>query len=197
MFWRLFKRPAASLSLGVTLFLCGCASVQPADLGVSNATWIGYPDAQKKQLISAYQEYAAKSAELMREHNAPLDIGATVLQVGLNGGSAMFPPFEKPQHYTPVNFMLVQNKCAEFPITSSENKDIKTNLFVCYIDNTLYLDPSRFDPEKQDSSVTINATPLWQSGFSYDDITSTGFVRLNKVTISVQQSTVKEHVSNN
>jgi hypothetical protein len=184
----MFKK--ARLSLFVApIFLLGCAINTPEKLGISNLEWMSYSQDRQKSLLADYaqmqKELAGKEEEKKEDYK--ISIG-TYLEVSIFGGKIMFPPsFINWQNYEPVRFVVFKGECSNIPIMQISDSDSKTELGVCFQDNVLYLDSSHYDLTKKMGSVTIYSSPLWLNGFTYKDISSTGYVRLSNVNVEVTQ----------
>ncbi len=110
------------------------------------------------------------------------------LNVEIRNGKAMFPPdFITWQTYRPVNFRIPCNQCQEIALLNEFNSKLEAKLEICFFENALYIDPSTHDTDKLLGSLAIYWSPLWQSGFNYENVSSTGRVKLNDVTIEVHQ----------
>ena len=182
----MFKK--ARLLFVTPIFLLGCAINIPEKLGVSNLEWMSYSQDKQKSLLADYelmQKEREGKEEKKEEHKNPIGI---YLEVSIYGGKIMFPPsFINWHNYKPARFVIFKGECSNIPIMHASDGSSKTELGVCFQDNVLYLDSSHYDLTKKMGSVTIYSSPLWLNGFIYNDISSTGYVRLSNVTVEVIQ----------
>lgn len=171
------------LLLVCNFLLSGCAC-GPEQLGINSLEWESYSKEKQQSLLASYNETSKERKQLLAEQN----FGDVFLMINIFDGKIMLPPkFINWQNYRPVQFTILQGQCLDVGMTHLSNDNIKTTLGVCYVGNTLYLDPSRYDPTKKFGTVTIPFSPLWLGGFTYNGIDSHGYVKLNGVSIKIQQ----------
>jgi len=169
----------------ISISLIGCASVSE-DLGITQLEWSSYSADKQKKLLTNYGEIIKERNTIIEDQKNSLS--DVFLAVKIHSGKVMFPPsFIDWQTYKPVSFKLFKGQCRNIEITSSLDENIKTTFGVCFKDNTLYLDPSRYDFKKKIGSVMIHSSPLWSSGFSYTGINSSGYLQLNDVTVEIKK----------
>ncbi|EKE01345.1 MAG: putative membrane associated protein [uncultured bacterium] len=167
------------------LFLFGCAVDPMTKLGLSESEWLGYGSDEQQKLLANYKKIAEKRAGTVRDkknHDA-----RGFLEIDVLDGKVMMPPFVDWSDYKPVNFTIFRGQCRDIVLQGLIDEKSQTELGVCFYGDTLYLDPSHHDLEKHSGSISIHSSPLWLSGFSYKGISSTGYVRLNNVTIKILQ----------
>jgi len=168
----------------IFLFLVGCASM-PENLGINELEWTSYSPKKQRILLEKHAQIS-KERELLTKVDE--NLGDTFLAVKVYGGKVMFPPlFLNWQNYKPMQFNIFNGRCQKIDLVSQASENIKTQLGVCFLDDVLYLDPSRYDFSKKLGSVNIYFSPLWTSGFSYKGINSTGYVQLNDVTVEIKK----------
>ena len=175
------------IAIIIVLLVSGCVSA-PIMLGITEEEWAGYSRDKQNKLLTNYEEITSKHeryASMLEEE--PNTTKNTFLEVSIHSGRVMMPPFKSWQYYKPVKFILFKNRCCTIVLQQASNEKVETNLEACYQDDVLYLDPSRHDLTKKRGSISINYSPLWVSGFTYKGVSSSGYVRLNKVTIKIKQ----------
>ena len=96
----------------------------------------------------------------------------------------MPPGFEKSA-YRALTFTLNRNECKQVPIRGLDNNH-KIDFGVCYYKNFLYLDPSRYEVKQRLGTVQIPMSPLWNRGFTYNKIKSSGYARLANADITIK-----------
>lgn len=178
------------LLLIVTIFLFGCVS-GPRQLGISQLEWSSYSQEKREILLANYREINREWEAFLKEQENS-DTKKVFLAVSIYGGQVMFPPaFITWQKYQPIKFNIFPGECRSIEITSLSNTDVKSILDVCYLDKKLCLDHSRYKVTKKMGTVSIPHSPLWLTGFTYKGIDSDGYVRLNNVTIKIEQQRSK------
>lgn len=166
------------LSLSLSL-LAGCATVSPAKLGISEADWEEYSSTKQEELISAYE----KAQETKRKTSAQLGTG--ILSVKIEGGTVLLPPYTTPTAYQSMHFTMREGDChIKIPVIPTDS-DKKGKLEACYKDNTLYLDPSPYEPGLSIGSLQFPYMPIWKRGFTYPNVSSSGLLKLKSAQISL------------
>lgn len=174
-----------------SLLLLGCAGA-PERLGVTNLEWASYSQDKQKELLLNYHQITKKRKGIVVKPGEGKRLSNVYLVVKIYDGKVMFPPaFINWQNYQPVQFMIFKDECLNIEVAHSVAKDSKTELGACFYDNVLYLDPSRYDTAKDLGSITIHRSPLWSTGFAYQGISSSGYVRLNNVTVEIAEEKIE------
>jgi hypothetical protein len=168
------------LILSLSLFLlAGCATVSPAKLGISQADWEEYSPTKQEELISAYE----KTQATKRKTRAQL--GSGILAVKIEGGTVLLPPYTAPTAYESMQFTMREGDChIKIPVVPTDS-DKKGKLEACYKDNTLYLDPSPYEPDLSLGSLQFPYMPIWKRGFTYPNVSSNGLLKLKSAQISL------------
>lgn len=170
----------------ISIFLFGCAH-GPELLGISDLEWSSYSEEKQKRLLDNYNKIAKEREAILAEQDNK-DSNSVFLLVSMHDGKIMLPPsFINWQRYRPVKFEIFKGQCRDIEVTHSSDKNIKTKLGICYRDNILYLDPSRYEVTKEMGTVSIPFSPLWVTGFAYKGINSNGYVGLSDVTVEIKQ----------
>lgn len=175
------------IAAAITMFLYGCSSVSvPTKIGMTESEWLGYSPDKQKILLANYKKFAAEFKK-STDDTKGIASGHVFLEVGVRDGRVMMPPFNNMQDYNPVKFTIFKDRCRSIVLQSPSDPKTRTELEACFYGNILYLDPSHYDLTKRRGSISINSSPFWLSGFSYKGISSSGYVRLNNVTIEITQ----------
>lgn len=173
-----------TLSFLVFSALTACQMVKPNTLGISNAQWQTYSEPEKKKIIDGYHQ-AQKVKKNKKSNHCASD--KSVLQVSIEGGKVIMPPYTQSKSYQPVNFSIKSGDCnMKVNIQQVGNPKQKVPLEVCYRNSILYLDPSSYDPELALGSLQFAYLPLWKRGFVYPDVNSKGLVKFQHANISIK-----------
>ena len=172
----------------VTTFLSSCASVSiPTKIGMTESEWSSYSPDKQKVLLANYEEFIAEfNKSIKDEESAVVGSGSVFLEVGIHDGKVMMPPFDDLHEYNPVKFILFKNQCRSIILQQPTDEKTNVELEACFYGDTLYLDPSHYDLTKKNGSISINSSPFWLSGFVYKGISSSGYARLNNVTVEIR-----------
>jgi hypothetical protein len=160
--------------------LSGCVS--PMSLGISEAEWRNYSPEEQQKIKSGYYE-------ILKTRFSPREKGVadgTYLHVAVSGGKVYMPPFASMYDYVPIEFEIASGDCKTLQI-KGQNGDQKVPMKVCYQNQTLYLDPSSYDMTKRIGSIQLHYSPIWDRGFIYHKVSSSGYVHLTRVDVSVQR----------
>jgi hypothetical protein len=168
------------IAVAILLFLFGCASVSiPTRLGMTEVEWSSYTS-DKQEMLLAKNKYIKNKESVVAND--------VFLEVGIHDGKVMMPPFNSWQDYNPTKFIISKDQCRSIVLQQPTDETAHTELEVCFNGNALYMDPSHYDLTKKNGTISINFSPLWLSGFSYKGINSSGYVRLNNVTVKITQA---------
>jgi hypothetical protein len=171
------------------LFLSGCTAVSPSKLGISQADWEEYSPTKQEQLISAYEETQANKGVAQKTQKSKRNQASeSLLLVKIAGGKVLFPPYKALASYMPIDFTVRQGDCRKkIPVTPTDTDKKEGKLAVCYQDDILYLDPSPYEPALAIGSLKFPYMPVWQRGFTYPNVTSTGLLKLTDVHITLHE----------
>lgn len=169
------------LSLFVlAIILTGCAATNTR-LGIPQDEWNQYSYEQKEALQEAYRQ-----AQQRRKIFAAKP-GEGVLQVEVQGGTMLLPPYDRQVAYQPLSFTLKQGRCYQDIDVASQDSSKTGKLKVCYTNDTLYFDPSPYDETYSAGSLQFPYMAIWRRGFTYNNVSGTGLLKLTNVSVSVQQ----------
>lgn len=163
----------------LTAILAGCA-VTPDKLGISPQQWQSMNESQKQKLLNDYHE-AHQNLEAKAKRTV---YKGPEIVVYLSGGKAMMPPFTEAYSFRPIQFEMKPGECHNLPLFSVDDAH-HVQLSACYNGLTLILDPSRYATSENDGSLRFNYNPLWKRGFSYNGVSSSGYARLSKVSVTI------------
>jgi hypothetical protein len=169
-----------ALFLFVSLLLTACAT--PTRLGISETEWENYSPAEQQKIKRNYYSILQGRG---RCHEKIIPDGSTV-HVKISEGKIVIPPSASLHDYKPLEFTLRSGECHNIQICE-EGTDKHTSMKACYRNKTLYLDPSRYEPEKSVGSIRLHYSPIWDRGFTYQPVSSTGYVHLNNVKVTVKR----------
>lgn len=172
------------LSILFVLLLASCA-ISPNELGISQAQWNSYAPEQQQQFIKNHRLIQNNQGTLLQGDSNMSD--ESMLQVNVHGGQVIMPPFTMLQDYQLVSFTITSGSCKTVPLVQLNAKN-KVGLTACYQNKILYLDPSKFDVEKQIGSIRFYFSPLWAEGYTYHHINSSGYVRVTNADITIKSA---------
>ncbi len=164
------------------VFFSLSACVSPMRFGISEAEWQNFSPEEKDRIKQGYYEIL-KNRSNNDERIVP---DGSILHVKVFGGQVKMPPFLTLVSYTPIEFDLPngESQAVQF---KEENGNKKVTMRVYYKNKTLFLDPSRYDPEKGIGSIQLHYSPIWDRGFTYENVSSNGYVHLNRVNVTVRR----------
>ena len=177
--WRFFVRKIFILS--AILILTGC-STSPSQLGMSEDQWDLTSQQQQDQYAQNYKNL--QTVWNIKKDDTSENSHHPAIEINIQGGSVMMPPFERNYSYQPVSMVINNDQCNSVDLTQI-NGNKKVNLVGCYRDHILYLDPSRYDLSQRYGSIQFNQSPLWNRGFTYHGIDSSGYARLSNANVSI------------
>ena|SRR3990167_1393023 len=166
------------LVLFIVLLLTGCAA-GPNQLGISTSAWQSMSKTEQKKMRADYHQVKQRLREAIKTvYQGP------EINVNISEGTVMMPPFVKSFPYQPVTFRIKPGQCRIITF-SNLNDTNAVGLRVCYNGLILSLDPSQHDISKAQGSLHLYYNPIWKRGFTYRDLSSSGYVRLNYVNIRI------------
>lgn len=161
----------------VALLSTSCA-ITPEELGFSPKQW---------QMMNA-RRHKILQVDYYRIHNA-LQLNTVYqgprIQVTLFGGTAMMPPFFQAYYFKLLKFETSPGKCRNIQLTSW-NPTCSVKLTVCYDGVTLSFDPSRYDLSKTKGTLLLTYNTLWKHGFTYNNLSSSGYIRLKNTNVTIK-----------
>jgi len=175
-------------AIGALTVLSACTTFTPHALGISDTEWMGFDKNKQEQLKNLYYEQKqqdSKAAALYTIKSAANFKNS--LMITVSGGTAIMPPFTNWYAYQAKPFTLIPETCAEVSlqkVPGEENDQIM--LRACYFNGTVSLDPSKIDPNKSKGTIIFHYSPIWDQGFTYQNITTSGYVRLKNANVAIR-----------
>lgn len=165
--------------------IAGCSG---APYGIPSKEWSALSMPDIKELQENYQRIKDLRGE-EKSWQERTEITATTPRVELNiqGGTIQIPPFVKRVEYKPVKLVVYQGHCRSVKLLEKSGKK-KTELEACYLGDIVYLDSSKTVYQWRHGSLRFYYVPIWQSGFTYNNINSQGYVALKDATIKITAS---------
>ena len=173
----------------IFLGLAGCADIgsspffTPQHVGISPTHWNQLSTEQKQKILADVGQIQGPQT-LIRNTSNKASAG-TQLAIKLQGGTAKMPPFEQRYPYQPVTLSLNDNSCHTVSL-QQQGGNHQISLQLCYINNVLYLDPSRYDLSMQ-YGLQLPALPVWRRGYRYSDLSSQGYAGLLNINLIVKK----------
>ncbi|MBA2655263.1 MAG: hypothetical protein H0U71_09405 [Gammaproteobacteria bacterium] len=166
------------------LVLCGItACATPTRLGISDAEWQNYSSDQQQKIKSGYYEMLKSRGKTDDE---PIVSDGSALNVRICAGQVAMPPFTDLSNYSPVELSVISGNCQTVQINEL-NGNKKVPMKVCYLNKTLYIDPSRYDQTKKLGSIQLHYSPIWDRGFTYQNVSSSGYAHLTNANVTVRK----------
>jgi hypothetical protein len=182
----------ASATLLIT-YLSGCTS--PAMLGLNKNQWGRLSPEQQKTYMSNYHAITANlihnspssSAQSLKIHTKPTALTTMLPDINLTvvSGQAAFAPDFKFMPISPLHVHLQDGLC-QWALLQSDNQKKSSKLWFCYIQKSVGIDPSLYKIEKAFGTAFIDMNPLWNRGFTYQHIYTSGYTKLSDATITIQ-----------
>lgn len=163
--------------LVLILFCLTSCGVRSIDLGFSPQQWQTITPVKRRELQESY--YKIRSLTFKTVYQGPN------ILVTLFGGTVLMPPFFQTYYFKLVKFKSAPGECQHVQLMSLDQTHF-VELTVCYDGLTLSIDPSRYDLEKARGTLFLTYNPLWKNGFTYNGLSSAGYVRLKNVSITVK-----------
>jgi hypothetical protein len=185
-----------NLSFLFILVLSGCAA-SPEGLGISENEWQKYSKAKQEKLLADYKKMTEENEtadNAMKGQYADLEnssYNGKYLQISISDGEAMMPPFTDWYAYKEATFEIIPDSCTNVNLEQITGEN-KVALRACFKKNVLFLDPSHYDAKKDVGTVRFVYSPLWDQGFTYRNINTSGYVKLKDVTVTIQNQIVNK-----
>lgn len=194
---RIFFR---SLFFTSTFLLSACSTFSPHLLGISDTKWASLGETKQKELHALYEKNynqfhksSNKSSIIPIPKNQFKDISVPniPLTIKIQDGQVTMPPFTDWYAYRPVGINIALNTCNDILLQQINNPKQQISLTICYKNGILFLDPSHYDTTKMPGSLTFHYSPLWENGFTYKNINTTGYVQFKNATVIISHAVVK------
>lgn len=169
----------------IFLFLCaatlsGCG-ISPTQLGIAKEHWKQY-DKQEQDRIIRGHKYISQTIK----KNILAAPGNSCLNITIKDGRAIMPPFINSYEFLPISFIIREGTCKSLNLYAANIKK-HTSLSVCYSNDVILLDPSTYEIEKRYGTVSMHKTLLWNDGFNYTNVNTSGYTRLQHATIFIKK----------
>jgi hypothetical protein len=159
---------------------CTTTQFSPYELGISDKAW-------QKLSPQKQQEIIQKNQNVITNMESQAPTGNSCLTITVADGKAKMPPFNMGRYaFQPAKFNISEGSCTSFDLTTKD-KTNSSSPYACYRNNVLMLDPSKYAEDKMYGTVKIYKTPLWEEGFTYTNINTTGYAELRNATIIVKE----------
>jgi hypothetical protein len=176
----MFKYKISLICLYTTM-LIGCSAISPEQLGISKTRWKQY-NKQEQEQITNNHKYILQTVKksTFSAH------GDSYLEITLQNGRAIMPPFTDSYAFKPSTLKIREGICQVVSLYAIDaNKH--TTLHACYNNDVLLLDPSFYEIDKRYGSIRMHYSLLWNDGFSYAGINTSGYTRLQNATIFIKK----------
>jgi len=186
-----FKLTSCSYYLGICLAcisLSACNTFTPHALGISDAEWTKINKNKQNELRTLYYTQQERDVKMMEVYkkNAALNFKNRI-QVRVFDGTAIMPPFTTWYSYQITPFIVIPGTCVDHPLQKIPGKkDEQIMLRACYQNGTLFLDPSKIDQQKMTGTITFHYSPIWDQGFTYQNVNTSGYVRLKNASVEIK-----------
>lgn len=185
--------------ISLNALICGCATpFSSQSIGIAEQDWATYDKVKQQKILNDYKIAIAQNANTDSEDNLQQQQtpSETQLLIKVHGGLAMLPPYTDWAAYQPASFTIDQNSCSEVVLLPKEiDPKVKLKFFAklraCFRKNKLLFDPSIYDQDKKDGSITFAYSPLWEQGFTYRNINTTGTIKFKSATIKIISKPLK------
>lgn len=163
---------------GSVLLLAGCMSTQQ-QLGLSEQQWQSMSPPARQAALRNYQAIKSQPQVPQKVYDGP------VLGIWMLDGYAYMPPFDQAYAFQATYFRIAPGQCQRVPLRGIDyNKS--TKLSVCYDGLRLALDPSHYDLSRSHGTVYFDYNPVWKRGFTYANVSSSGYASLSRTSISIK-----------
>ena len=159
--------------------LAGCSTMQPYT-GMSQEDWSASNTNEKFIAVGNITESWFSSIFQKRPSS-----GKETLLVKMKSGHARMWPSGKIEPIQSVVLYLSPETCQTVRLNSSSSQE-GTSLRMCLKDDTLRVDPSRWQTDLKQASLNINRNVVWKEGIDYTGLDSKGYTQLSDATIYVE-----------
>jgi hypothetical protein len=170
--------------------LSGCTS--PSTLGLNHNQWNRLSTDQQKDFMNNYrgiEKNLENSSKLSptTQQASPNNADASLpdIDVTILNGQAAFASHFLFSPIAPLHVHLHYGVCQWALLESSDQKQ-SSKLWFCYLQKMLGIDPSLYKMDQAWGTAFIDANPLWNRGFTYKHVYTSGYTRLSDATINIQ-----------
>jgi hypothetical protein len=175
----------------ILLLLCAATisscSISSEQLGISKKRWKQYDKQEQERIVSGHR-YISQTIK----KNVFAAPGNSCLKITIKDGRAIMPPFTDSYAFSPITFKIQERACKNTTLYAV-NINKHTSILACYSNDILLLDPSPYEINKRYGTASIHHSLLWNDGFNYTNINTSGFTRLQHATIFIQKQSIKDN----
>ena len=106
------------------------------------------------------------------------------INVTIANGTIPSPTTNTPQSYQSTVFALKDGNCSKTNIVLANNENV--NLKTCFTGNVLFVDAERSKLTSRNQTIRFYLNPLWQQGYTYQNITTNGKAHLTNADIRIK-----------
>lgn len=177
----------AFVSLAIVSIIAGCSGVP---YGIPSKEWSALSMPDIKDLQENYQRIKdLREEEKSWQERTKITATTPRIELNIQGGTIQVPPFVKRVEYKPIKLVVYQGHCRSVKVHEKSGKK-KTELEACYLGDIVYIDPSKTVYQWRHGSLRFYYVPIWDSGFTYDNISSHGYVVLQDATIKITATSI-------
>lgn len=152
------------------------------NMGMPTQKWQSLTDQQQQSLRDEY----SKVQQWFRDTNPKLKVyDAVPIAVTIKHGQAMMPPFVKAYEFKMVSANFISGECKKLLLQSKTDAK-RVTMRACYNGLRLAIDPSSYDFSKRQGTVFFYNNPMWEQSFTYMDVTTQGYVRLQGSDVTIK-----------
>lgn len=163
------------------------ANVSARSVGFSKQMWESFTQNQRNKYGSIYRvNYGYQKSRLARSRSK-YNLQGGKVAVAIEGGTARMWPYLFSRSFKPRKIQINPNTCSNVLLQASDTEDteISTDFLICYIDDMLYLDPSRKDSKYPLGSVIVPVNNLLKQGILFKPFSTFGYASLRGSSIAI------------
>ncbi len=154
------------------LMLSGCAT---SKLDLADLNW--------QQIQKSHRIQKAKAIE---EQKAPITKKTPRAEITFEHGQAKIPLFKVRSRFKPAKMIVYQGHCQTVALKQVDGY-LHVDVEACYRGNEILVDGVKYDYAKRYGTIRLAELPMWESGFTYKGISTTGYAKLSGTDISIKK----------
>lgn len=154
------------------LLLSGCAT---SKLDLSELSW--------QQIQKTHSIQKAKALE---EHKVPITHKTPLVEIVFEHGQAQIPLFKVRSDFKPAKMIVYKGHCQTVAL-NQVNGYLHVDVEACYRGNEVLVDGVKYDYAKRYGTIRLAELPMWERGFTYKGISTTGYAKLSDTDISIKK----------
>lgn len=165
----------------LSIYLGGCQSFSQS-VGLSDREWAYTPALQKMAMLNNHINNKGNWCQkqtFVNHAQAPIFIE-------LESGYASLWPGKVNKPIEPLRLLLKPGDCVNVALQSKDHQH-QSQLDLFYDGRSLILDPLFYDYASSNGTLQIDKHPLWLNGFSYSNLSTTGYASLNKLKLTIHE----------